>query len=192
FISICANGRGRRARNGDRPGTRIVSNYANVGAVAFLLGIPGGRSPPRDLQRTADCCRAVFSRWDRGRVNAHRWRESKIVTAILRVDNLSRRVGSLWALNDGNFSVERGELLGLIGPNGAGKSTLYNLIAGALSPTGGEIVFDGRPVTHMKSYQIARIGIARTFQIPKPYKQLSVVENVMLTAFQHEKSVRRA
>jgi len=114
------------------------------------------------------------------------------VTAILRVDNLSRRFGSLWALNDVSFSVERGELLGLIGPNGAGKSTLYNLIAGALSPTGGEIVFDGRPVTHMKSYQIARIGIARTFQIPKPYKQLSVVENVMLTAFQHEKSVRRA
>ena len=114
------------------------------------------------------------------------------MTAILRVDNLSRRFGSLWALNDVSFSVERGELLGLIGPNGAGKSTLYNLIAGALSPTGGEIVFDGRPVTHMKSYQIARVGIARTFQIPKPYKQLSVVENVMLTAFQHEKSVRRA
>ena len=114
------------------------------------------------------------------------------MTAILRVDNLSRKFGSLWALNDVSFSVERGELLGLIGPNGAGKSTLYNLVAGALSPTGGEIVFDGRPVTHMKSYQIARIGIARTFQIPKPYKQLSVVENVMLTAFQHEKSVRRA
>jgi len=114
------------------------------------------------------------------------------VTALLRVDNLSRRFGSLWALNDVSFSVERGELLGLIGPNGAGKSTLYNLIAGALSPTRGEIVFDGQPVTHMKSYQIARIGIARTFQIPKPYKQLSVVENVMLTAFQHEKSVGRA
>ena len=114
------------------------------------------------------------------------------MTGILRVDNLSRRFGSLWALNDVSFSVERGELLGLIGPNGAGKSTLYNLIAGALSPTRGEIVFDGQPVTHMKSYQIARIGIARTFQIPKPYKQLSVVENVMLTAFQHEKSVGRA
>jgi branched-chain amino acid transport system ATP-binding protein len=114
------------------------------------------------------------------------------VSAILRVNNLSRRFGSLWAVHNVSFSVERGELLGLIGPNGAGKSTLYNLIAGALSPTSGEIVFDGQPVTHMKSHQIARVGVARTFQIPKPYRQLSVVENVMLTAFQHEKSVSRA
>jgi branched-chain amino acid transport system ATP-binding protein len=114
------------------------------------------------------------------------------VSAILRVNNLSRRFGSLWAVHDVSFSVERGELLGLIGPNGAGKSTLYNLIAGALSPTSGEIVFDGQPVTRMKSHQIARVGVARTFQIPKPYRQLSVVENVMLTAFQHEKSVSRA
>jgi branched-chain amino acid transport system ATP-binding protein len=111
------------------------------------------------------------------------------MTAILKVNNLSCRFGSLLALNDVSFSVDSGELVGVIGPNGAGKSTLYNLIAGALSPTAGEIVFDGRSVTHLKSHQIARIGIARTFQIPKPYRQLSVVENVMLTAFQREKSV---
>jgi branched-chain amino acid transport system ATP-binding protein len=114
------------------------------------------------------------------------------MTAILKVNNLSCRFGSLLALNDVSFSVDSGELVGVIGPNGAGKSTLYNLIAGALSPTAGEIVFDGRSVTHLKSHQIARIGIARTFQIPKPYRQLSVVENVMLTAFQREKSVGRA
>jgi len=114
------------------------------------------------------------------------------MTTILKVDNLSCRFGSLWALNDVSFSVDRGELVGLIGPNGAGKSTLYNLIAGALRPTAGEIVFDGRSVTHLKSHQIARIGVARTFQIPKPYRQLAVVENVMLTAFLNEKSVGRA
>lgn len=114
------------------------------------------------------------------------------MTTILKVDNLSCRFGSLWALNNVSFSVDSGELVGLIGPNGAGKSTLYNLIAGALRPTAGEIVFDGRSVTYLKSHQIARIGVARTFQIPKPYRQLSVVENVMLTAFQHEKSVGRA
>jgi branched-chain amino acid transport system ATP-binding protein len=114
------------------------------------------------------------------------------MTAILKVNNLSCRFGSLLALNDVSFSVDSGELVGVIGPNGAGKSTLYNLIAGALGPTAGEIVFDGRSVTHLKSHQIARIGIARTFQIPKPYRQLSVVENVMLTAFQREKSVGRA
>lgn len=114
------------------------------------------------------------------------------MTTILTVDNVSHRFGSLWAVRDVSFSVEPGELLGLIGPNGAGKSTLYNLIAGALIPTKGEIVFNGQRVTQWKSYQIARVGVARTFQIPKPYRQLSVVENVMLTAFQHESSVARA
>lgn len=114
------------------------------------------------------------------------------MTTILTVDNVSHRFGSLWAVRDVSFSVEPGELLGLIGPNGAGKSTLYNLIAGALIPTKGEIVFDGQRVTQWKSYQIARVGVARTFQIPKPYRQLSVVENVMLTAFQHASSVARA
>lgn len=114
------------------------------------------------------------------------------MTAILSVDNVSHRFGSLWAVRDVSFSVERGELLGLIGPNGAGKSTLYNLIAGVLTPTKGEIVFDGLKVSRWKSHRVARVGIARTFQIPKPYRQLSVVENVMLTAFQHEHSVSRA
>jgi branched-chain amino acid transport system ATP-binding protein len=114
------------------------------------------------------------------------------VTAILTIDNVSHRFGALWAVRDVSFSVERGELLGLIGPNGAGKSTLYNLIAGVLIPTKGEIVFDGLKISHWKSHQIARVGIARTFQIPKPYRQLSVVENVMLTAFQQESSVAGA
>jgi branched-chain amino acid transport system ATP-binding protein len=114
------------------------------------------------------------------------------MTAILDVENLSCRFGALWAVHNVSFAVERGELLGLIGPNGAGKSTLYNLIAGAVSPTEGEIIFEGQRVTHMRSYEIARIGIARTFQIPKPYRQLSVIENVMLSAFREEKSVGRA
>ena len=90
-----------------------------------------------------------------------------------------------------SFEVQPGELLGLIGPNGAGKSTLFNLIAGVLPPSSGEIVFDGKPVTGWKSHDIARVGVARTFQIPKPYRQLSVVENVMLSAFLREKSMRR-
>lgn len=114
------------------------------------------------------------------------------MTALLKLDTVSRRFDALWAVRNVNLTVEKGELLGLIGPNGAGKSTLFNLIAGALLPSGGEIVFDGQRVTTWKSYQIARIGIARTFQIPKPYRQLSVVENVMLTAFQHNHAVRAA
>lgn len=114
------------------------------------------------------------------------------MTALVQVENLGRAFGALWAVDDVSFSVERGELLGLIGPNGAGKSTLYNLLAGALTPTRGEIVFDGQRVTGWKSYQMARVGMARTFQIPKPYRHLSVVENVMLTAFQRHRSVRSA
>jgi branched-chain amino acid transport system ATP-binding protein len=114
------------------------------------------------------------------------------VTSILEVRNLSRAFDALWAVREVSFSVAPGELLGLIGPNGAGKSTLYNLIAGVLTPTHGEIVFAGRRVTGWRSYQVARIGLARTFQIPKPYRQLAVVENVMLTAFQHEPSLARA
>jgi branched-chain amino acid transport system ATP-binding protein len=114
------------------------------------------------------------------------------MTAVLEINSIGRRFGALWAVRNVSFSIEQGELLGIIGPNGAGKSTLYNLIAGAVAPTHGEIIFNGRSITHRKPYEVARLGIARTFQIPKPYRQLTVVENVMLAAFQHEKSVARA
>jgi branched-chain amino acid transport system ATP-binding protein len=114
------------------------------------------------------------------------------VTGILEVDNVSRSFGPLWAVRDVTLSVQRGELLGLIGPNGAGKSTLYNLIAGVLRPTHGSISFSGRDVTRWPAHKIARVGIARTFQIPKPYRQISVVENVMLSAFQRERSLAGA
>lgn len=114
------------------------------------------------------------------------------MTALLEIRNVSCRFGALMAVNQVSFQVEQGELLGLMGPNGAGKSTLFNLIAGVLPPTAGEIVFDGRPMSGCKPYDVARIGIARTFQIPKPYRQLSMVENVMLTAFLREKSTAGA
>lgn len=114
------------------------------------------------------------------------------MSGLLEVRNVSRLFGSTMAVKDVSFTLQQGELLGLMGPNGAGKSTLFNLIAGVLPPTSGEIIFEGKPVTGWKSYEVARIGIARTFQIPKPYRQLSVVENVMLSAFLREKSVAGA
>jgi branched-chain amino acid transport system ATP-binding protein len=114
------------------------------------------------------------------------------VSAFLEVRHVSRAFNSTMAVKDVSFAVQQGELLGLMGPNGAGKSTLFNLIAGVLAPTAGEIFFEGKPVTGRKPYEVARIGIARTFQIPKPYRQLSVVENVMLSAFLREKSVAGA
>jgi branched-chain amino acid transport system ATP-binding protein len=114
------------------------------------------------------------------------------VSALLEVHNVSRSFGALWAVRDVSFAVEKGELLGLIGPNGAGKSTLYNLIAGVLKPTLGSISFSGQDVTRWPAYKMARAGVARTFQIPKPYRQISVIENVMLSAFQSERSLSGA
>jgi branched-chain amino acid transport system ATP-binding protein len=112
--------------------------------------------------------------------------------ALLEVRTLGRSFGTLWAVRNVSFSVQPGELVGLIGPNGAGKSTLYNLIAGALDTTSGEIVFNGRRVSGQKPYQAARGGIARTFQIPKPYRHLSVVDNVVVSALVHDSTVAAA
>jgi branched-chain amino acid transport system ATP-binding protein len=111
---------------------------------------------------------------------------------MLSIEGIGRRFGALWAVRDVTFSVSRGEILGIIGPNGAGKSTLFNVIAGALNPSSGEIQFLGSSITNAKSYQVARLGLARTFQIPKPFKQLSVGENVMLSALRRHRSTRRA
>jgi branched-chain amino acid transport system ATP-binding protein len=114
------------------------------------------------------------------------------VTALLAVSNLRRRFGALAAINDVSFSIAHGELVGLIGPNGAGKSTLYNLVAGALKPSSGEILLEGRQVAGWKPHQAACAGIARTFQIPKPYHHLSVLENVALSALLHVRRVAAA
>jgi branched-chain amino acid transport system ATP-binding protein len=114
------------------------------------------------------------------------------MNALLEVRNVSRRFGATRAVDNVSFEVRQGELLGLIGPNGAGKSTLFNVIAGVIPPTSGEILLSGAAVTGWKPYAMARAGVARTFQIPKPYRQLSVVENVMMSAFLRTKSMAAA
>jgi branched-chain amino acid transport system ATP-binding protein len=111
------------------------------------------------------------------------------MSALLEVRHVSRAFRTTLAVDDVSFEAQPGELLGLIGPNGAGKSTLFNLIAGVIAPSSGQIIFDGKPIQGWKSHDIARVGVARTFQIPKPYRQLSVIENVMLSAFLREKSI---
>jgi len=102
---------------------------------------------------------------------------------LLTVKGLTKYFGGLRAVHDLSFEVRPGEILGLIGPNGAGKTTAFNLIAGFIHPTRGEILLDGESIAGMKSYAVTRKGVARTFQIVKPFKKLTVLENVTLAAF---------
>lgn len=99
---------------------------------------------------------------------------------ILATRGLTRSFGALRAVDDVSLSVADGAITGLIGPNGAGKSTLFGLIAGEVRPTSGEIFFAGRPIAGLRSDRIFREGLARTFQIPRPFPQMTVLENVML------------
>ncbi len=97
---------------------------------------------------------------------------------ILVVENLTKNFGGLAAVNDVSFSVRPGEIFGVIGPNGAGKTTLFSLIAGAAPPSTGRIHSRGRDLTGKKSFELVRAGIARTHQIVRPFREMSVLENV--------------
>jgi branched-chain amino acid transport system ATP-binding protein len=102
--------------------------------------------------------------------------------ALLELSGVTKRFGGLTAVNSVTFSVEEGEIFGLIGPNGAGKSTLLNCLAGASRPNGGTIVFDGRDTTGSSPERMCRLGVGRTFQIPRPFPGMSVFENVVVSA----------
>jgi branched-chain amino acid transport system ATP-binding protein len=97
---------------------------------------------------------------------------------ILTVEGVRKSFGGLGVLNNVSFAAHSDETLGLIGPNGAGKTTLFNIIAGALSPSGGRVCLEGRDITRLKPNARCRLGIARTFQIPQPFVNLSVLDNV--------------
>ena len=86
-------------------------------------------------------------------------------------------------MNRVSFEVREGEILGLIGPNGSGKSTMFNLISGTYRPSGGKVRLDGRDITALAPNRICHLGIARTFQIPRPFRKLSLLENVTLSAY---------
>jgi branched-chain amino acid transport system ATP-binding protein len=97
---------------------------------------------------------------------------------LLEVRQVTKRFFGLAALKDVSFEVEQGSICGLIGPNGAGKTTLFSIIAGSTPPTSGEVVFAGRVVTGIRPYQAVRAGIARTHQIARPFRSMTVLENV--------------
>jgi branched-chain amino acid transport system ATP-binding protein len=101
---------------------------------------------------------------------------------ILEVDSVTLRFGGLTALNDVNFHINEGEILGLIGPNGAGKTTCFNVMTGVYKPTEGEVRFQGTPLTGTKRHKITQLGIARTFQNIRLFKAMTALENVLVGA----------
>jgi branched-chain amino acid transport system ATP-binding protein len=116
-----------------------------------------------------------------------------MTAALLDVQSVSKRFGGFAALTDVSLAVRPGERLGIIGPNGSGKTTLINCICGALRGHQGTIVFDGHDITGLAPYQRTRLGIARSFQIPRPFRSMSLVENVAvpLEYVAHRTLVRR-
>jgi len=99
---------------------------------------------------------------------------------LLEVENLTKRFGGLSAVNNVNFHVDEGEIVGLIGPNGAGKTTLFNLITGFLKADSGTVKFRGENIIGVAPYKIVNKGIARTFQVVRPFRHLPVIANVMV------------
>lgn len=100
---------------------------------------------------------------------------------ILNLDHLSMRFGGLLAVNDFSLSITSGELLGLIGPNGAGKTTIFNMITGYYPPTQGQVIFEGQDITGFPPAKVTLLGIARTFQNIRMCKNMSALDNVLIS-----------
>jgi branched-chain amino acid transport system ATP-binding protein len=114
------------------------------------------------------------------------------VTELLAISGLSKRFGGLQAVKDLGFTVGEGEIVALIGPNGAGKTTAFALISGFLTPDAGTIRFAGRDLVGLEPHQVNALGVARTFQIMRPFPRLSVVRNVMIAALGRHADIAEA
>ena len=101
---------------------------------------------------------------------------------LVELDRVSKSFGSLQALSEVVLTLDEGEALGIVGPNGAGKTTLLNVVGGTMRPDTGRVVFDGRDLTRLAGHEHCRAGIARTFQIPRPFAELTAYENVLVGA----------
>ena len=108
--------------------------------------------------------------------------------ALLRTEQLTRAFGSLLAVDRVNVSVRRGELRSIIGPNGAGKTTFFRLISGEMRPSSGRIWFDGRDITGLPQHQVARLGVAKSYQITNVFPHLTVLENVRVAVQGHARA----
>jgi neutral amino acid transport system ATP-binding protein len=110
--------------------------------------------------------------------------QDKSSILLLSATELSKSFGGIKAVNNAKISVNRGSITGLIGPNGAGKTTLFNLLSNFIRPDRGEVIFDGKPIHYLQSYQIAQQGCIRTFQVARVLSKLSVLENMLLATQQ--------
>lgn len=111
---------------------------------------------------------------------------------LLQSHDLTKSFGGLVAVNQLSLKVEKGTILGIIGPNGSGKTTFFNLITGMLPSDSGKVIFNGQEITKLRPHRIARLGVGRTFQIPAPFSKMTVLENVMVSAFLHTSSMKTA
>ena len=111
---------------------------------------------------------------------------------ILEIQNLTKNFRGLKAVNNVSFTVEEGCITGMIGSNGAGKTTVFNMISGVLVPSDGKIIYKGQDITGTKAYKYSGMGIARTFQIMKPLRNMTVLENVISGAMFGRKVLKNA
>jgi len=112
--------------------------------------------------------------------------------SILKAESITKKFAGLVAVDNVSFQVEKEDILGLIGSNGAGKTTLFNVIAGVYSPDSGTIKYKEEDISGLKSYEVCKKGIARTFQIAKPFLNITVLENVVIGAFSNKRSLKEA
>jgi branched-chain amino acid transport system ATP-binding protein len=111
--------------------------------------------------------------------------------ALLQVNDLTKRFGGLVACDRVSVEIQEGEIIGLIGPNGAGKTTLFNCIAGFYPPNGGRVTFAGQDITSLPPDRVCQLGIARTFQVVKIFKDMTVLENLMVGGFVRSLNTRK-
>lgn len=118
--------------------------------------------------------------------------ESNTNGAILKIEGVYKSFGGVLALRDVNIEVPRGKILGIMGPNGAGKTTLFNVINGYLTPEEGRVIFEGKDVTPFKPHVLCKLGIGRTFQVAQIFSKMTILENIMIGAFNRGDSITKA
>ena len=191
---VCDDGGGRGSGDSHRAHHRLL--HPDTFERTFE-GRPGRLFPGaelRDLRPDPDPCRNLHAQRDRGLLQGRQQEAvEKGGEKMLEVNKICKHFAGLRAVNDVSFTIEKGEIMGLIGPNGAGKTTIFNMIDATYPLTSGEIHFNGRLISRLsRPSDVCKTGIGRTFQVVKPFGGMTVLENVMVGAFNVTNSVGQA